>query len=393
MSLTIAERIKDIPFSSIRKIFEEAGWMEKKGVKVTHMEIGRPDFDTPEHIKEAANLALQQGHVHYTSNSGIQELRAAIAGKLQRENNIEVDPDEGVVVTIGCKEAIVDILLAYVNPGDEVLIPDPSWLEYQHNVKLVGGIPVLVPLHEDKDFLLDPEEVASRITSKTKMLILCSPHNPTGAVLPESYLKELAALAIKHDLLVLSDEIYEKIIYDEAKHISIASLPGMFERTVTVNGFSKAYAMDGWRLGYVAGPPSLIQPILKVHQYNTTSATSFAQYGAVAAYNGSQEPVEDMVKEFDRRRRLLVEALNQIPGVHCVLPKGAFYVFPSFKGFGRSSKDLATYLLREARIACVPGSAFGEVGEGHIRMAFSTDYNDIEAAIGRLNESLMQIKG
>ncbi|WP_225228965.1 pyridoxal phosphate-dependent aminotransferase [Bacillus sp. PS06] len=392
MSIEISNRLASIPFSSIREIFEEANAMEKRGMKITHMEIGRPDFDTPIHIKEAANEALQKGHVHYTSNNGIQELREAIADKLKRDNNIMVDPNKEIVVSVGCKEAIVNTILAYINPGDEVLIPDPAWLEYQYIVELAGGVGVSIPLREEEGFNLNPEDVRMRITSRTKMLILNSPHNPTGAVLPEENLKELAEIAIQHNLLVLSDEIYEKLIYGEAKHVSIATLPGMFERTVTINGFSKAYAMDGWRLGYVAGPTALIQPIMKVHQYNTTSATSFAQYGAVAAYAGTQEPVREMVKEFDRRRQLLVSRLSELENVSCVVPQGAFYVFPSFKGTGMTSKELATLLLREAQIACVPGSAFGQCGEGYVRMAYSTEYEDINEAMDRLANVLKNLK-
>ncbi len=389
MAIEISNRLSKIPFSSIREIFEEANLMEKSGIRITHMEIGRPDFDTPTHIKQAANQALLDGHVHYTSNSGIQALREAIAEKLKRENNITVDPNKEVVVSVGCKEAIINTIFAFINPGDEVLVPDPAWLEYQYIIELAGGVPVSVPLVEEDDFILNPEHVRARVTKRTRMLILNSPHNPTGSVIPDSQLRDLARIAIEHNLLTLSDEIYEKLIYGDAKHISIASLPGMFERTVVINGFSKAYAMDGWRLGYAAGPASLIQPILKMHQYNTTSATSFAQYGAVEAYRGPQDPVDNMVKEFDRRRQLLVNRLNDM-NIRCAAPEGAFYVFPSFKEYGMSSKEIASLLLREAQIACVPGSAFGQNGEGYIRMAYSTDYDQINQAMDRLSKVLKQ---
>ncbi|KAB7667796.1 pyridoxal phosphate-dependent aminotransferase [Bacillus sp. B1-b2] len=390
--MEFSNRITNIPFSSIREIFDEANAMQKRGINITHMEIGRPDFDTPEHIKIATYDALKQGYVHYTANNGIQELREAIADKLKRENKITVDPNKEVVVSVGCKEAIVSMILGFINPGDEVLIPDPAWLEYQYIVELAGGVVVSIPLREEEGFILNPDDIRDRLTGRTKMLILNSPHNPTGAVLPESYLIEMAEIAIKHDLLVLSDEIYEKLIYDGTEHISIASLPGMFERTITINGFSKAYAMDGWRLGYAAGPAKLIQPIMKVHQYNTSSATSFAQYGAVAAYMGTQEPVVEMVKEFDQRRQLLVKRLSELEDVSCVIPKGAFYVFPSFKETGMTSKELATFFLREAQIACVPGSAFGEFGEGYIRMAYSTEYKQIDEAMDRLADALKKLK-
>ncbi|MEN3156526.1 pyridoxal phosphate-dependent aminotransferase [Priestia aryabhattai] len=395
MNLSISDRLSKIPFSSIREIFEEAARMEKRGLNITHMEIGRPDFDTPQHIKDAAKAALQQGNVHYTSNSGTLEFREAIAQKLKLDNGINVDPQKEVVVTVGCKEAIFNFIFAFINPGDEVLIPDPAWLEYQYIVELAGGVAVPIPLLEENEFLLDPNDVRDRVTKKTKMLLINTPHNPTGAVLPESYLKELADIAIRHDLLVVSDEIYEKLIYDGEKHISMATLPGMFERTVTINGFAKAYAMDGWRLGYAAGPVELIQPILKMHQYNTSCATSFAQFGGTAAYLGTQEPVEEMVKAFDKRRKLLVRRLNEMPGVQCIVPKGAFYAFPSFKELGIPSKDLATKLLREAQIACVPGSAFGSQGEGFIRMAYSTSYDEIEQAMHRMEKVIkgLTVKG
>lgn len=387
----LSDRVKQIPFSNIRKVFEEAKQLENDGARIIHMEIGRPDFDTPPNIKEAASKALDEGYVHYSSNHGIPELRNAISDKLNRENKIRVDPETEIVVTIGCKEAILNTFLAFLNPEDEVLVPEPSWLEYTHTVEFLGSRAVSVPLRTEHDFVLDPADIASRITKNTKMLVLCSPHNPTGAVLDENTLQELADLCIENDLLVVSDEIYEKMVYDGTKHISIGSLPGMEERTITINGFSKAYAMDGWRLGYAAGTKPLIQAILKVHQYNTTCATTFTQYGAVEAYRGSQDAVEQMVAEFDRRRTFLVEQLNDIPGVTCVVPRGSFYTFPAFHGYGMNSQEMATYLLREAHIACVPGHAFGGVGEGHIRMAYSTDFESIQLGVERMREALSKL--
>ncbi|WP_176557779.1 pyridoxal phosphate-dependent aminotransferase [Sporolactobacillus terrae] len=356
------------------------------------MEIGRPDFDTPQSIKKAAIRALQEGKVHYTANAGIQELKESISRKLAVENQFSVDPEKGVVITIGCKEAILDTMLAYINLGDEVLVPDPSWLEYQNIVKLAGGVPVPVALREEEEFLLNPDDVRECVTSKTKMLIVNSPQNPTGAVLPKSYLQALAEIANAFDLIVLSDEIYEKLIYDDAKHVCFASLPGMAERTIVINGFSKAYAMDGWRLGYAAGEEHLIQPILKAHQYNTSCSTSFAQYGAVSAYEGSQESVRAMVNAFDQRRKLIISRLQQMDGVHCVVPKGAFYVFPSFKSLGMSSKELAIALLEQAHIACVPGEAFGNQGQGYLRMAYSASYDQLEQAMDRLAHFLQKYR-
>ncbi|PKG24763.1 pyridoxal phosphate-dependent aminotransferase [Niallia nealsonii] len=390
MSFTTSERISSIPFSNIREIFEEAKRMEKLGSDIIHMEIGRPDFDTPEHIKKAANLALENGHVHYTSNNGIMELREAIAQKLWQENKIKIDPENEVAVSIGCKEAIFNTVFAFINPGDEVLIQDPSWLEYQYIVKLAGGIPVPIPLYAEDGFVMNPEILRQNITNKTRMMIINSPHNPTGSVLPKNVLEEIASIAIEYDLLVISDEIYEKLIYDDSEHVSLASLPGMFERTVTINGFSKAYAMDGWRLGYAAGHVELMKPIVKMHQYNTSSATSFAQYGAVEAYKGSQEDVNQMVKEFDKRRKFMMERIKAMPLTESVNPSGAFYIFPSFKKTGLSSVEMAKRILTEVNIACVPGSAFGEQGEGHIRFAYSTSMEEIKKGMDRLEEFLVR---
>lgn len=392
MMIHSSDRISDIPFSSIRQVFDHAASLEKSGIDITHMEIGRPDFDTPQSIKKAAIRALQEGKVHYTANAGIQELKESISRKLAVENQFSVDPEKGVVITIGCKEAILDTMLAYINLGDEVLVPDPSWLEYQNIVKLAGGVPVPVALREEEEFLLNPDDVRECVTSKTKMLIVNSPQNPTGAVLLKSYLQALAEIANAFDLIVLSDEIYEKLIYDDAKHVCFASLPGMAERTIVINGFSKAYAMDGWRLGYAAGEEHLIQPILKVHQYNTSCSTSFAQYGAVSAYEGSQESVRAMVNAFDQRRKLIISRLQQMDGVHCVVPKGAFYVFPSFKSLGMSSKELAIALLEQAHIACVPGEAFGNQGQGYLRMAYSASYDQLEQAMDRLAHFLQKYR-
>jgi len=389
----LAERARRLPFSNIRRIFEEAGRLEEKGARITHMEIGRPDFDTPAHIKAATIRALDAGRVHYGPDNGIPELREAIAEKLARDNGMRVDPELGVVVTVGCKEAILSTFLAFLRRGDEVLVPEPAWSDYVHTVRLADGHPVSVPLRQERDFVPDPEDVAARITPRTKMLLLCSPHNPTGAVLSPEVTRALADLSTEHDLLVLSDEIYEKMVYDGARHVSIGGLPGMFGHTVTINGFSKAYAMDGWRLGYAAGDESLIKPVRKVHQYITACANTFAQFGAAEAYGGPQECVAEMVRELDRRRRFLVRALNEIPGVSCATPRGAFYAFPAFHGYDLNSYAMATYLLREARIACVPGSDFGIGGEGRLRLAYSTGYQDIAEGMARMREALAKLEG
>lgn len=386
-SAIVSERMGKVPFSGIREVFEQANRLEESGAAVTHMEIGRPDFDTPAHIKTAAIKALENGQVHYSSNRGIPELGHAIAKRLERENGIRVDPETEVLVTVGCTEAVLVAFLAFFGGGEEVLIPDPSWQMYAGCAGLVGARPVPVLLREENGFEFDPGDVAARITPRTKTLVLCSPHNPTGAVLETKTVQTLARLCLEHELLVLSDEIY-----DGANHTSIASLPGMFERTVTINGFSKAYAMDGWRLGYAAGHRGLVRHMLKAHQHATTCANTFAQFGAVAAYRGPQECVAEMVQEFDRRR-FLIEALNSLPGITCAPPRGAFYAFPAFRGYGMDSHAMAAYLLEEARVACVPGTAFGAGGEGFIRLAYSTDYESLVAGTERMRVALSAWRG
>jgi aminotransferase len=386
-----ARRMNAIPFSGIRKIFQAAVALEREGKEVIHLEVGRPDFDTPQHIKEAAKRALDEGFVHYTSNYGAPELREAIAQKLLNENGIRVDAENEVIVTVGANEAILLAMLALLDPDDEVLIPDPIWLHYFYCARLAEAKPIHVPLREENKFQIDPSDLEEAISPRTKMVVVNSPHNPTGAVLGKKTLEAIARIAIEHDLLVISDEIYEKIIYDGVQHYSMASLPGMAERTLTVNGFSKAYSMTGWRLGYVAARKTLIDSLIRVHQYSATCATSFAQKGAVAAYRASQDCVRDMVNEFDRRRRFLVESLEEIEGVSCVRPEGAFYVFPSVKGLGVPDEKLATYLLEEAGVALVPGSAFGKYGQGYLRLSYANSYQNIEAAVERIDKALRNL--
>jgi len=380
--------MKHIPFSGIRKVFEKARKMEKEGHRVINLGIGRPDFDTPAHIKQAAKEALDAGMVHYSSNYGLPDLREAIAAKLEQDNGLAYDPGSEIVVTVGANEAVLMAMVGTLNAGDEVIIPDPAWLHYFYCARLVEAIPVAVPLREEMEFKLDPDDVARAITPRTRMLVVTTPHNPTGSVLDKEMLQALADIAEKHDLLVLSDEIYEKIIYDGVKHISFATLPGMRERTLVVNGFSKAYAMDGWRLGYVAAPRELIAVLIRVHQYTTVCATTFIQKGALAAYRGPQDCVAEMVAEFVRRRQYLIPALNEIKGISCVRPRGAFYAFPSIKATGKSSAEIADFLLEEAKVALVPGSAFGQYGEGYLRIAYSNSLENIQEAMQRIKTAL-----
>lgn len=380
--------MKHIPFSGIRKVFEKAKRLEEEGQRVINLGIGRPDFDTPAHIKQAAKEALDAGMVHYSSNYGLPELREAIAARLERDNGLTYDPNGEIIVTVGANEAVLMSMAATLNPGDEVIIPDPAWLHYFYCARLVGAVPVAVPLRQEKEFKLDPDDVARAITPRMRMLVVTTPHNPTGSVLDEEILQALADIAERYDLLVLSDEIYDKIIYDGVRHISFATLPGMRERTLTVNGFSKTYAMDGWRLGYVAAPRALIALLIRVHQYTTVCATTFIQMGAVAAYRGPQDCVAEMAAEFDRRRQYLIPALNEIEGISCVRPQGAFYAFPSIKATGKSSAEIADFLLEEAKVALIPGSAFGQYGEGYLRIAYSNPLENIQEAVERIKTAL-----
>ena len=330
-------------------MFEEVNRREKLGEKIIHLEIGRPDFDTPRHIKDAAKRAIDEGKVHYSSNYGIPELREAIARKLKEDNGLSYDPNSEIIVTVGANEAVLITMMGLLSPGDEVLIPDPCWLHYFYCAQLAGAVPISVPLREENGFNPDLRDVRSRLTSKTRMVVINTPNNPTGAVFSREVLEELAQLARERDLFVLSDEIYEKMVYEGSRHVSIGSLPGMRERTVTINGFSKIYAMDGWRLGYVAADKEWMSALIRIHQYTTVCATTFAQWGAVEALNGSQAEAAEMVREFDRRRDLVYEALKEMPGIKVVKPKGAFYIFPNIKALGKTPEELTEDLLKRPR--------------------------------------------
>ncbi len=386
MSSFEAERMKDIPFSSIRKVFEQVNSMKREGRSIVPFHIGRPDFDTPDHIKASAKQALDAGLTAYTSNYGILELRQAIAEKLQMDNGLTVDPDRQIIVTVGANEAVLLAMMATLNPGDEVLVPDPMWLHYFYCARMVGARVVSVPLSEKYGYQLDPADLERYITKRTRMLVLNSPHNPTGAVFTREVIEAVAAVVERYGLLLLSDEIYERITYDGVEHVS----PGIFEsiadRTLTVGGFSKSYAMTGWRLGYITASPELIGIMIRVHQYTTVCATSFAQAGAVTALKGPQDCVTKMVAEFDRRRRAIVAAFEELPGADLVTPKGAFYAFPNLTALGTNSEEAARKLLTHAEIAVVPGSAFGENGEGHVRISYACSLSDVERGMDKLKD-------
>jgi aspartate/methionine/tyrosine aminotransferase len=355
--------MENIPFTPIRKIFEAANKKEAAGEDIIHLELGRPDFDTPDHIKTAAAKALTEGKVHYTSNYGIPELRTAITRKFKTDNALDYDPAGEIIVTVGVTEGILMCMMSLLNPGEEVLIPSPAFPCYTRCAFMAGATPVDVPLTEENNFTPTAELFRSRITDKTRLIAINTPNNPTGAIFGEDVLAELAQLAIERDLIVISDEIYEKQIYNGQKHFSIAALPGMKERTITLNGFSKSHSMTGWRLGYLGASHELVSLLIRIRQYATVCPTSFAQWGAVAALEGSQQCVADMVAEFDRRRRMVVARLHRIPGISFVEPLGAFYVFVNITKLGLPATELAYSLLDEARIALVPW------GTDHVRIS------------------------
>jgi len=351
----LSERVNRMEKSATLRISDLANKLKRSGKDVISFSVGEPDFATPQHIMDAAKKALDEGKTHYTPSAGIPELREAIANKF-KENGISASADE-VIVTPGAKQAIFEGILSILNEGDEAILFDPAWVSYESCVRLAGAKPVWVRTDEKKGFV--PDNFMDSITRRTKLIILNTPGNPTGAVFDENTLKMIADIAKAHDIFVLSDEVYEKIIYEGA-HISIASFDGMRERTITVNGFSKSYAMTGWRLGYATAPPEILDAMLKIQQHSTSCATSFAQYGAVAALTGAQDCIAEMVSEFRARRDILIDGLKSI-GLECTRPKGAFYVFVNVGQYG-SGMDVAERLLNEAHVAVTPGRAFGPSG-------------------------------
>ncbi|MDF2570809.1 MAG: aspartate aminotransferase [Sporomusa sp.] len=391
MNIKEAKRMEMLPFSGIRKIQEKGVQLQKQGVKVIFLDNGRPDFDTPRNIKECAKRCLDEGKVFYTSNFGLIELRQAIAEKLAKENNIVYDPATEIMVTVGVTEAVSNLLLSLVEAGDEVLVPAPTFLTYRDMVRMIGAVPLSYNLNEEKDFQVDIQELERKITDRTKMLVLISPNNPTGSVLSKEELEQIAAIAIKHDLLVLADEIYEKIIYDGKKHYSIAAFPGMRERTVTLNGFSKAYSMTGWRVGYIAAPAAVINAAVRMHQNTTICAASFAQYAAIEALKNSEDSVREMVAEFKRRRDYIVNAINSIDRLSCSNPSGAFYIWMNIKQLNKTSNEFAEYILSDAGVTVVPGTTFGELGEGYIRISYANSYENLVEACERIRKSVLKL--
>ncbi len=384
MNRLIASRTQDMPSSSIMVISERAQQMED----VVRMELGEPDFDTPEHIRRAAAQAMEEGRTHYTLGAGISELREEISRKLRVDNSLEYDPKTQVVVTAGSTTALNLALLTTVNPGEEVLVPSPGWAQYVGCVKFAQAIPVYYSLTEKNRFGLDSEELRQKVTKKTKAILICSPNNPTGSVLTEKELRELSSFAEEHDLLVISDEVYEKITYEGAKHRSIGSIDGMAKRVITVNAFSKTYAMTGWRLGYAAGPSEISSQMVKLNILLNTCASSIAQRAGVQALRGSQDCVQEMCKEYSRRRAFVLERIDRIPNMTCVAPRGAFYVFPNITEFGLSSFDFVMTLLEKARVSTIPGNAFGPSGEGYFRISYASSMENLARGMDRIEAAI-----
>lgn len=383
-----ADNLLGIPFSGIRKVSEAAAKLKAQGIDVIEMTMGRPDFDTPAHIKAAAIKALEQGKVHYTSNYGLPELRRAISKKMKEENGLEYDAGDEIIVTVGGSEAIFGTMGAFLNPGDEIIVPTPIWGNYLASPLCFGAKIIQVPVKEENGFSLLPEDVEKCITDKTKAIVQVSPGNPTGGVMKRKDQEGIAELAKKHDLLVISDEVYEHLIYTGESHRSIATLDGMRERTIVVNSFSKTYSMTGWRVGWVCADRALISSLVRTHQNIVACASSFAQYGALAALEGPQECVAEMRAEFNRRREYLAAAINKMPKVSCVEPAGAFYIFMNIKEMNMTSVEASNFFMEKAHVAIVPGSAFGEAGEGYIRIAYSASMDDIKEAVKRMDAAL-----
>ena len=371
-----------IPFSGIRSIVERANRLEQSGDEVIHLEVGRPDFDTPEHIKAACAQALSRGDVHYTSNFGILPLREAIAKKLKRDSQLDFDPQTEILVTSGVSEAIMLCMMALLNPGDEVLIPAPALPIYAMAASMAGAVPVMVPTSAENQYQLTRLDLETHVSPQTRMLVLTTPGNPSGAVLDQPTACKLAQFVKTHDLLLVADEIYEKLIYDDCKHISMASLPGMHSRTLTLNGFSKCYSMTGWRLGYVAATADLIEALVRIHQYSMVCATSFAQWGGVAALSEGQKCVASMVQEFDRRRQLVLAELDRIPSLSYVRPQGALYFYINVSGVSNNAFELAAQLLDHQRIAVVPWD------QQHIRISYSNSFGKLKLGMARLQHYL-----
>ena len=382
----LTESIRSVKPSGIRRFFDIVNEMDD----VISLSVGEPDFQTPWHVREAGIRSLEKGRTWYTPNRGFKELRQEITNLYKRKYDLEYDPMTEVVVTVGGSEAIDIAIRCMAGAGDEVLIPEPSFVCYEPLTVMAGATPVIIETRAEDNFRLTAEQLEDRITERTKLLILPYPNNPTGAIMEREDLEAIAEVVKKHDLMVLSDEIYSELTYNGKKHISVASIDGMRERTVVINGFSKAYAMTGWRLGYALGPAEIIEMVTKLHQFCIMSAPTTAQYAAIEALRNGDEDIEKMRDEYDMRRRLVVGSLNEM-GLETFTPEGAFYAFPCIRSTGLSSEDFCTRLLRSKHVALVPGSAFGESGEGYVRLSYSYSIKHLKEALKLIKEFITEL--
>ncbi len=383
----LSERIVKIEPSGIRKFFDVVNEMED----AISLGVGEPDFDTPWHIRDEGIYSLEKGRTFYTSNAGLKELKIEIAAYLNRRYNVDYDYNHEIIVTVGGSEAIDIAMRAMLDPGDEVLIPQPSYVSYEPCAILANGVPVIIELQEKNEFRLTAEELEAAITPKTKLLVLPFPNNPTGAVMERKDMEAVAEVVKKHDIYVLSDEIYSELTYLD-HHVSIASLPGMKERTILINGFSKSHAMTGWRLGYACGPRLILDQMLKIHQFAIMCAPTTSQYAAVDALRNGDEDVANMREQYDGRRRFLMHRFQEM-GLKCFEPFGAFYVFPSIREFGMTSEEFATKLLEEEKVAVVPGTAFGACGEGFLRISYAYSLENLKVALDRMEHFISRLRG
>ena len=384
----LSETIVNIKPSGIRKFFDLVSEMNDKDV--ISLGVGEPDFDTPWHVRDEGIYSLEKGRTFYTSNSGLKELREEICNYLDRRYQVSYDWHHETIVTVGGSEGIDIAMRAMLDPGDEVLIPQPSYVSYEPCAILAGGKPVIIELKAENEFRLTPEELLEHITDKTKILVLPYPNNPTGAIMERADLEKIAEIAMEKDIFVLSDEIYSELSY-KGDHVTIASIPGMKERTILINGFSKAYAMTGWRLGYACGPREIIEQMTKIHQFAIMCAPTTSQYAAVEAMRNGDADVATMREAYDQRRRYLVNAFKEM-GLECFEPYGAFYIFPCIKEFGMTSEEFAERFLKEEKVAVVPGTAFGDSGEGFLRISYAYSLQNLKAALARLERFVEKLR-
>lgn len=382
----LSDKVIDIKPSGIRKFFDVVQEMPD----AISLGVGEPDFDTPWHIREEGIFSLEKGRTFYTSNAGLLELRVAITNYVNERYHLKYDPKKEALVTVGGSEGIDLALRAMINGGDEVILPEPCYVSYLPCVQLADGVPVTIPLKEENEFKLTPEELLSAITDKTKILILSFPNNPTGAVMSRADLEPIVKIIIEKDLFVISDEIYAELTY-QMDHCSIASFPGMRERTIVINGFSKSFAMTGWRLGYAVGPEEILEQMIKIHQFAIMAAPTTSQYAAVEALLNGQADVDMMRESYNQRRRFLLHQFREM-GLQCFEPRGAFYMFPCIKEFGMTSDEFATRFLQEEQVAVVPGTAFGDCGEGFLRISYAYSIDELKVALGRLKRFMEKLR-